>query len=36
VKFAEKGSITYENGLQVGTVEVANTGFVVYLPLIRK
>jgi plastocyanin len=36
VKFAEKGSITYENGLQVGTVEVANTGFVVYLPFIRK
>jgi plastocyanin len=36
VKFAEKGSITYENGLQVGTVEVANTGFVVYLPLIQK
>ena len=36
VKFDTKGAFTFENGLEVGTIEVANTGYLVYLPLIRK
>jgi plastocyanin len=36
VKFDEKGTFTYENGQEVGTIVVEDSGTRMYLPLIRK